>query len=194
MKCRYLSGIKNETYQSTCEFTLQRIRRINNFMKKKTKKKTFNQIWIRDPCNHRGVWSRVPLVVCPCSPSVAMTASEKRRSNIVFTLPSWCTWGLYGNQNGIKWLWRTIRANQWDNGERQKKKQDKDQITNYASCHFYSCFAKNVCVCFMFACFPCLPLSNCLCKPVMTVCCRCIGCTGGKNMNAFFFSRTLTDF
>lgn len=36
-----------------------------------------------------------------------------------------------------------------------------------------------VCVCFMFACFPSLSLSYCLCNPVMTVCCQCIGCTGG---------------
>lgn len=49
-------------------------------------------------------------------------------------------------------------------------------------------------VCFMFACFPSLPLSYCLCKPVMTVCCQCIGCTGGKDMNAFFLFRTLTFF
>lgn len=155
--------------------------------KKKKDIKTFNQIWIRDPCNHRGILSRVPFVVCSCSSSVAMTASEKRCSNIVCTLPSWCTWGHYGNQNGITWLWRTIRANQWDNVERQKKEKHKDQITNYASCHFYSCFAKKLSVCVFYVCLF-SSLSYCLCKPVMTVCCQCIGCTGGRNMIAFFFS------
>lgn len=72
---------------------------------------------------------------------------------------------------------------------RDKKKQDKDQITNYASCHFSSCFAKNVSVCVFYVCLfsSFIPLSCCSCKPVMTVCCQCIGCTGGKNMNAFFF-------
>lgn len=150
-KCRYLSGIKKKHTKAPVSLRFTALEE-NNFMKKKDKK-MFNQIWIRDPCNHRGIWSRVPLVVCSCSSSVAMTASEKRCSNIVCTLPSWCTWGLYGNQNGITWLWRTIRANQWDNVERQKK-QDKDQITYYASCHFYSCFAKNVsvCVCVFYVC------------------------------------------
>lgn len=116
-----------------------------------------------------------------------MTASEKRCSNIVCTLPSWCTWGLYGNQNGITWLWRTIRANQWDNVERQKNKiRIKSQIMllvtfipalpKMSLCVFYVC---------LFSSF--IPLSYCLCKPVMTVCCQCIGCTGGENMNAFFF-------
>lgn len=49
-------------------------------------------------------------------------------------------------------------------------------------CVFYVC---------LFSSF--IPLSCCSCKPVMTVCCQCIGCTGGKNMNAFFFFKTLTD-
>lgn len=120
IKCRYLSGIKTKKHTkapvSLCFSALEE----NNYMKETKRNKTFNQIWIRDPCNHRGIWSRVPLGVCSCSPSVAMTASEKRRSNIVYMLPSWCTWGLYGNQNDITWLWRTIRANQWDNDVRQK--------------------------------------------------------------------------
>lgn len=82
-----------------------------------------------------------------------------------------------------------------DKKKKKQQQQDKDQITNYASCHFYSCFAKKKCLCVFYVClFPRLPLSYCLCKPVMTVGCQCIGCTGGKNMNAFFFFRTLTDF
>lgn len=163
--------------------------RRKQFYEKKDKK-MFNQIWIRDPCNHRGIWSRVPLVVCSCSSSVAMTASEKHCSNIVCTLPSWCTWGLYGNQNGITWLWRTIRANQWDNVERQKKKKSKIRIKSQIMLlvTFIPALPKmSVCVCFMFACFPSLPLSYCLCKPVMTVCCQCIGCTGGRTWMPFFF-------
>lgn len=53
----------------------------------------------------------------------------------------------------------------------------------YASCHFYSCFAKKcLCVCvggcvlsfvfcfFMFVCFRHLPFCSCLCKPVLAVC------------------------
>lgn len=97
-------------------------------------------------------------------PSVAM----KRCSNIVCTLPSWCTWGLYGNQDGITWLWRTIRANQWDNAERRNNKiQLKSQIMPLVT--FIPALPKmSLCV-FVFARFLRSPWSYCLCKPVMTV-------------------------
>lgn len=96
-----------------------------------------------------------------------MTASEKRCSNIVCTLPSWCTWGLHGNQNGITWLWRTIRANQWDNVERQKKKKNKIRIKSQIMLlvTFIPALPKmSLCV----LCSLCFPRSSyCLCKPEM---------------------------
>lgn len=185
IKCRYLSGIKKKHTKAPVSLRFTALEEKQFY----EKDETFNQIWIRDPCNHRGILSRVPLVVCSRSSSVAMTASEKRCSNIVCTLPSWCTWGHYGNQNGITWLWRTIRANQWDNVERQKKKNKiriKSQITLLVT--FIPALPKmSLCVCVLCSLvFPRLPLSYCLCKPVMTVCCQYIGCTGGKNMIAFF--------
>lgn len=72
---------------------------------------------------------------------------------------------------------------QWgDVDKRQNKIRIKSQ--NYASCHFYSCFAKNVCVCV----FLCFPPSYRLCNSVTTVGCRCIGCTGGWNHDCLFLS------
>ena len=123
------------------------------------------------------VFDRVPHVVRSCSSSVAMTASRKSCSDIVYTLPSWCTWGLRGNQNGIMWLWRTIRADQWENVERWKEKTE-DQIINYASCHFYSCFAKNVCVFLCFFIF--LSYFFCLFMQAWDNCCQYIGCIGRR--------------
>lgn len=154
-------------------------------MKKTKKTKTFNQIWIRDPCNHRGVLSGVPLVVCSCSSGVA--------ANIVCTLPSWCTRALYGNQNGITWLWRTIRANQWDNVERQKNKiRIKSQIMllvtfipalpKMSPCVFYVCLFSSVVLLFMQACDDCLLSVYRMYR-------------GGRTWMPFFsFFRTLTDF
>lgn len=117
-----------------------------------------------------------------------MTASEKCCSNIVCTPLSWCTRGLYGNRDGITWLWRTIRANQWDNVERQKK--DTDQITNHASCHFlFLLCQKCLCVLCLLDFPPTPPLFTMvlLFMQVWNDCCQCMGCTGGKNMNAFVF-------
>lgn len=73
----------------------------------------------------------------------------------------------------------------------------------YASCHFYSCFAKKclcVCVCVGVCCLlffvffnVCLFLSFTILLLFMQACagCLCVGCKGGKNMNAtpppFFF-------
>lgn len=121
---------------------------------------------------------------------VAMTASAKCCSNIVCTLASECTWGLHGNQDDITWLWRTIRANQWDNVERRKKKnniQIKSQIKLFVT--FIPALPKKVVLGFFYsclACFLCLPWSYCLCKPVMTVVCV-QGVLWGENINAFVF-------
>lgn len=65
--------------------------------------------------------------------------------NIVCTLPSWCTWGLYGNHMASR---DCEGQSEPINGTMLRdEKKDTDQITNYASCHFYSYFAKNVCMC-----------------------------------------------
>lgn len=76
---------------------------------------------------------------------------------------------------------------------RDEKKQDTDQITNYASCHFYSCFAKNVCMCVFCVCLFSSFTMVLLFMQACNDCCQCIGCTGGKNMNAFFFFTALTN-
>lgn len=119
-----------------------------------------------------------------------MTASEKCCSNIVCTLLSWCARGLHGNRDGITWLWRTIRANQWDNVERQEKQKDSDQ--NHKSCFLSLLFllCQKMSVCFVFGCFfspPFLVYHGLTVYASLDDCCQFIGCTGGeKNTNALF--------
>lgn len=135
-------------------------------MKKKTNKKIVQSNLNRDPAIT--MYSKSSSS-CRVHCIVAMTACEKCCSNIVCTLLSWCARGLHGNQDGITWLWRTIRANQWDNVERQEKQKDSDQ--NHKSCFLSLLFLlcqKNVCFAFAWLFFflsvPCLPWSYCLCK------------------------------
>lgn len=98
-----------ETYQSFCDFMLHQV--------KKKGIKDDQSILKPGPLqSQRDFFSS-------CSHSFGV-----HRYNVCVP-PSWCTWGLYGNQYGITWLWRTIRANQWDDVERQKYKI-KDKITN----------------------------------------------------------------
>lgn len=80
------------------------------------------------------------------------------------------------------------------NGTRLRDKK-KQQHTGWGSNHklcflsllFLLCQKMSVCV-LTFACFPCLPLSYCLCKPVRSVCRQCVGCTGGREHECLFFS------
>lgn len=74
----------------------------------------------------------------------------------------------------------------------RRNKKTAIKITNHASCHFYSCFAKKMSVCFVFACFfflppvPCLPWSYCLCKSGWLLSVN--GMYRGGEQNALFFA------
>lgn len=88
---------------------------------------------------------RVLLVVCSCSSSVAMTATMSARCPAdaleVTVATRMASRDCEGQSEPINWTML-----------RDRKKQDKDQITNYASCHFYSCFAKK---CVFYVCLFC---------------------------------------
>lgn len=148
------------------------------------KTKMFNQIWIRDPCNHQGILSRVPLVICSCSSQCCydslweMLQQHCLHNAQLMHLRS--LWQPYG----ITWLWRTIRANQWDNAEGWKKKiQIKSQIMLLVT--FIHALPKMsvcvFCVC-LFSLFTMVLLFMQACDD----CCQCIGWTGWEEHECLF--------
>ena len=153
--------------------------------------KTFNQIWIRDPCNHRGILSRVPLVVCSCSSSAAATLSAHcpadalELSMATRTASRDCE-GQSEPINGTM-----LR----DEKKKENKIRIKSQITLLVT--FIPALPKmSLRVCFMFACFPLFIIVLLF----MQACDDCLLSVyrmyrGEEHECLFFlFLRTLTDF
>lgn len=69
--------------------------------------------------------------------------------NVAATLSAQCPADALEVSMATIWHHVTVKDNQSQSMGQcwGMKKKDTDQITNYASCHFYSCFAKNVCTC-----------------------------------------------
>lgn len=173
MKCRYLSGIKNTKAPVSLRFIALEE---NNFIKKK--KTSFNQIWIRDPCNHWGIFKSSFLSLCArVHPAllwqplrnVAATLSAHRPADAleVSMAARMASRDCEGQSEPINGT--MLR-------DKNKKIRIKSQIMLLVT--FIPALPKN-CLCVFYVCLF-LPLSDCLCKPVTTVCCQCIGCTGGK--------------
>lgn len=130
----------------------------------------FNQIWIRDPCNHQGILSRVPLVVCSCSSQCCYDSLwEMLQQHCLHTAQLMHLRSLW--QPG--WHHVTVKDNQSQSmGQCWETKKNKIQIKSQIMLlvTFIPALPKmSVCVFFVFACFLRLPWSYCLCKPVMTV-------------------------
>lgn len=182
IKCRYLSGIKKKHTKAPISLHFTALEE-NNFMKN-TKRRS-----IKPESGTPAITEVFEVEFL----SLLLMFTQRCYDSLRGTLQQHCLRA--AQLMHLRSLWQpewhhvTVKDNQSQSMGQcwETKKHDKDQITYYASCHFYSCIAKNVCVCFMFACFSCLPLSYCLCKPVMTVCRWCIGCTGGEEECLLFF-------
>lgn len=127
-------------------------------MKKlKQTKKMFNQIWtgsLQSPC----IFSRGPLAVL-----IALLLWQPLR-NVAATLSAHCS------ADALEVSMVTRMASRDCEGQSEpingtvlrdrRNKKTAIKITNHASCHFYSCFAKKMCVlcCLIFFFFPPLPV------------------------------------
>lgn len=194
MKCRYLSGSKKKHTKAPVSL------RFTTFRRKTTLWETFNQNLNPGPL--QSSTEVVPLVVRSRSSGVAMTASEKTFA-ATLSIRAAQLMHLRSPRQPTEWHHVTVKDNQSQSmgqcWETKKKKQDKDQITNYASCHFYSCFAKKMSVWFFFnvCLFSSFTIVFLFMQACDDCCCQCIGCTGGRTWMPFFkilFFRTLTDF
>lgn len=144
IKCRYLSGSKKKHTKAPVSLRFTTLEEggkkeeRNNFMKDVQSNLNLG------PLQSPRYSTEFPLVVRSRTSGVAMTAPVA--ATLSAHRPADALEVSMATRNGVTWLWRTIRANQSDNAEGQK---NKDQIMTYASCHFYSCFAKKclyVCV------------------------------------------------
>lgn len=142
---------QKEIYQSTCKFTFHHLWQKNTFMKndKKTNKKMFNQIWtgtLQSPC----ILSRVPLAVF-----IALLLWQPLR-NVAATLSAHCSADALEVSMVTRMASRDCEGQSEPiNGTMLRDRRNKKtaiKITNHASCHFYSCFAKKCvfCVCLIF--------------------------------------------
>lgn len=112
-------------------------------MKKKQTKKLFNQIWtgtLQSPC----ILSRVPLVVF-----IALLLWQPVR-NVAATLSAHCSADALEVSMVTRMASRDCEGQSEPiNGTMLRDRRNKKtaiKITNHASCHFYSCFAKKKCV------------------------------------------------
>lgn len=135
---------RKEIYQSTCKFTFHHFRRKHFYENIKTnKKKKFNQIWtgtLQSPC----IFSRVPLAVF-----IALLLWQPLR-NVAATLSAHCSADALEVSMVTRMASRDCEGQSEPiNGTMLRDRRNKKtaiKITNHASCHFYSCFAKKMCV------------------------------------------------
>lgn len=187
-KCRYLSGIKKKHTKAPVSLCFTAVEE-NNSMKKKTKRCS-----IKSESGTPAITEVFEVEFLSLSARVHPALLWQPLRNIAATLSAHCP------ADALEVSMATRMASRDCEGQSEpingtmlrdkKKKKSKIRIKSQIMLlvTFIPALPKmSVCVCFMFACFPSLPLSYCLCKPVMTVCCQCIGCTGGRTWMPFFF-------
>lgn len=179
IKCRYLSGSKKKHTKAPVSLRFTTLEggkkeERNNFMKDAQSNLNLG------PLQSPRYSTEFPLVVRSHTSGVAMTAPVA--ATLSAHRPADALEVSMATRNGVTWLWRTIRANQSDNAEGQKK-QKKTRIKSWLMLlvTFIPALPKNVYMCvwvcvvfcfvfIMFVCFRHLPFCSCLCKPVLAVC------------------------
>lgn len=150
-KCRYLSGIKKKHTKAPVSLCFTAVEE-NNSMKKKTKRCS-----IKSESGTPAITEVFEVEFLSLSARVHPALLWQPLRNIAATLSAHCPADALEVSMATRMASRDCEGQSEPiNGtmlrDKKKKKQDKDQITNYASCHFYSCFAKNVCVCVFYVC------------------------------------------
>lgn len=162
IKCRYLSGSKKKHTKAPVSLRFTTLEEggkkeeRNNFMKDAQSNLNLG------PLQSPRYLTEFPLVVRSRTSGVAMTAPVA--ATLSAPRPADALEVSMATRNGVTWLWRTIRANQSDNAEGQKKqkKQGSNHDLCFLSLLFLLCQKMSMCVwgggvcCLLFFVFLCL--------------------------------------